>query len=76
MQSTESGLILSSSASSGAMGMQDAVLGEVLAVGSDVNVKVKKGDKILYSKYSTSDISVPDGDVTFVAQKSVLATLS
>lgn len=56
--------------------MQDAVIGEVLAVGSEVEVKVKKGDKVLFSKYSTSDVSVPDGEVTFVAQKSVLAVLS
>lgn len=58
------------------MGLQDAIIGEVIAVGKDVEVAVKTGDKILYSKYSTSDISVPDGEVTFVAQKSILATLS
>ena len=51
-------------------------MGEVVAVGKDVDIKVKKGDKVVYSKYSTSDVSIPDGDVTFVAQKSVLATLS
>lgn len=56
--------------------MQDAVIGEVLAVGSEVDVKVKKGDKVLFAKYSTSDVEVPDGQVTFVAQKSVLAVLS
>lgn len=58
------------------MGLQDAIVGEVIAVGKDVEIAIKAGDKVLYSKYSTSDISVQDGDVTFVAQKSVLATLS
>ena len=76
MQTSESGLIISSKTSNPAMGLQDAVIGEVVAVGSEVDIAVKAGDKVLYTKYSTSDISVPDGDVTFVAQKSVLATLS
>jgi chaperonin GroES len=58
------------------MSLQDAQIGVVVAVGSEVDIAVKKGDKVIYSKYSTSDVSVPDGDVTFVAQKSVLATLS
>lgn len=67
---------MASKTTSPAMGIQDAVIGQVVAVGSEVDIAVKKGDKVLYTKYSTSDISVPDGDVTFVAQKSILATLS
>ena len=58
------------------MGISDAVIGQVLAVGSEVEVKVAKGDTVVYSKYSTSDIPAPGGDVTFVAQKSILAVLS
>ena len=58
------------------MGLQDAIIGQVVAVGKEVEISVKAGDKVLYSKYSTSDITAQDGDVTFVAQKSVLATLS
>lgn len=73
IQVTAGGLVMSSGSTKA---IQDAVIGEVLAVGGEVDIKVKAGDKILYSKYSTSDVSVPDGEVTFVAQKSVLATLS
>lgn len=58
------------------LGISDAVIGTVLAVGNEVNVKVNKGNTIVYSKYSTSDIPSPEGDVTFVAQKSILAVLS
>ena len=76
MQTTEGGLIISTKASTPSMSLAEALVGEVVAVGKDVDIKVKKGDKIVYSKYSTSDVSIPDGDVTFVAQKSVLATLS
>ena len=75
LQTSAGGIIMSTSSKGGAA-IQDAVVGEVLAVGGEVDIKVSKGDKIVYSKYSTSDVSVPDGDVTFVAQKSVLATLS
>lgn len=67
---------MSSKASSPAIGMQDAVIGEVVAVGGDVDISVSKGDKVLYTKYSTSDITAAEGDVTFVAQKSILAKLS
>ncbi len=45
-------------------------------MGDDVDIAVKKGDKVLYSKYSSSDVEVGEGNITFVAQKSILATLS
>ena len=48
----------------------------VLAVGEEVDIGVAKGDRVLFSKYSSSDVEVPDGEVCFVAQKSVLAKLS
>ena len=48
----------------------------VLAVGDEVDIGVATGDKVLFSKYSSSDVEVPDGEVCFVAQKSVLAKLS
>jgi len=76
MQTTDGGIILSTKTSTPSMSLQDALIGVVVAVGSEVDIKVQKGDKVLYSKYSTSDVAIPDGDVTFVAQKSVLATLS
>ena len=56
--------------------MQDAVIGKVLAKGEDVDISVNVGDTVLFSKYSTSDVKVPDGEVIFAAQKSVLAVLS
>jgi chaperonin GroES len=71
--STSGGLLLTAGATKA---VQDAVIGEVLALGDDVDIGVKKGDKVLFSKYSTSDVKVDDGEVCFVAQKSILATLS
>ncbi|KAK9863962.1 hypothetical protein WJX84_008469 [Apatococcus fuscideae] len=74
-QKSSGGLILTSSS---APAMQDAIIGKVVAVGSAVSeeVKVKVGDNVLYSKYSTSDVETAGGPITFVAEKSILAVLS
>ncbi len=76
MQKSAGGLLLTSS--SAVPNMQDAIIGKVLAVGGALSeeVKVKVGDKVLYSKYSTSDVETASGNITFVAEKSILAVLS
>ncbi len=56
--------------------MGDALVGEVVAVGDDVDLGVKVGDVIVYQKYSSADVETGAGDLTFVASKSVLATLA
>ena len=54
--------------------IQEAIVGKVLAVGEDLEIQA--GDTVIYSKYSTTDVKTPEGDISFVAQKSILATLS
>ena len=56
--------------------MDDAIIGTVVSVGEDVDIGVSVGDMVLFTKYGSSDIEVPNGEVCFVAQKSVLAKLS
>lgn len=73
MQVTEGGLLLTSGTTKA---VSDAVIGKVLAKGADVDIEVNIGDTVIFTKYSTSDVKVPDGEVIFVAQKSVLAVLS
>ncbi|KAL4457519.1 hypothetical protein ABPG75_012384 [Micractinium tetrahymenae] len=75
VESQTAGGILLAPSSSG-RGMQDAIVGTVIAVGEDVDIGVAAGDRVLFSKYSSSDLEVPDGEVCFVAQKSILAKLS
>lgn len=41
-----------------------------------LQVEVANGDTVLFSKYGTSDVAVPDGEVCFVQEKSILAKLS
>ncbi|CAG9464180.1 unnamed protein product [Pedinophyceae sp. YPF-701] len=57
--------------------MQDTLIGDVVAVGPDVTLELKKGDVVMFSKFGgTSDLEVADGEVCFVAQTTVLAKLS
>ena len=73
------GVILSAGLSGGAtLPQQDALVGTVVAVGEEVALEgVAVGDSVLFTKYSSSDVSLPDGgEVCFVAEKSVLAKLS
>ncbi len=46
----------------------------VESVGPDVKT-VKKGDKIVYKNYSTTDIKVDDTDYIILKEEDVLATL-
>jgi chaperonin GroES len=72
-QVTSGGILLAGSAK---QALADALVGTVVAVGDDVDLDVKKGDAVLFSKYSSSDVAVADGEVCFVAQRSILAKLS
>jgi chaperonin GroES len=53
----------------------DAHFGEVLAVGGEVKLGVAPGDVIVYNKYAMAEVEVPEGEVVFVAEKSVLGKL-
>lgn len=48
---------------------------QVLAVGSEVKLSVKAGDKVVFNKYAMAEVEVPDGDIIFVAEKSILGKL-
>jgi chaperonin GroES len=41
--------------------------------GKDVQMQVKVGDKILYSKYSGSEFKIDGKDVTILRQSDILA---
>lgn len=73
MQKTAGGILLTSSATPK---MDDALIGTVMAVGNEVDIGVSVGDLVLFTRYGSSDVEVPDGEVCFVAQKSILAKLS
>lgn len=48
---------------------------QVLAVGDEVDLPIKAGDMILFQKYAMAEVEVKEGQILFVAQKSVVAKL-
>lgn len=69
---TASGLYLPENAA-GERGQQ----GTVVAVGSDKEIKVKKGDTVIFKRYGTSEELKIDGvDHVLLAAKDVLAIVS
>ena len=69
MQVTSGGVLLSANK---AAGSDQAQLGEVVDMGSKVEIKLVKGDTIVFQKYGTTDIEASDGKVVFVNAASVL----
>lgn len=71
---TASGIVLPQAA------QEKPQLAEVIAVGpggivdgKEIEMKVKVGDKVLYSKYSGSDFKIDGQDVTIFRQSDILA---
>lgn len=72
-QSASIGGILLPSAPSKAN--SDAHFGTVVAIGADVKLELKEGDAVVFQKYAMAEVEVPEGEILFVAEKSVLGVL-
>ncbi len=48
---------------------------QVIAIGAEVDLPLKKGDAIVYQKYAVAEVEVPDSTLIFVAQKSVIGVM-
>ena len=75
-ETTKSGIILTSSA------QEKPQEAEVIAVGpggmvdgKEVKMQVKEGDKIIYSKYSGTEVKLEDEDLIIVKQSDILAII-
>ncbi len=49
--------------------------GRVIAIGSDKKIEVKKGDKVIFSKYGPTKIKVENKDYLIVSQDDILAII-
>ena len=67
-EKTASGLYLPDSSK------EKPVVAEVLAVGPDAKA-VKKGDKIVYKEYSTTELKINDVEYLIVKEEDILATV-
>jgi chaperonin GroES len=47
----------------------------VLTIGTEVKLPLAVGDKVVFNKYAMAEVEVPDGDILFVAEKSILGKL-
>ena len=75
-ETTQSGIILAGSAK------EKPQFAEVIAVGpggvvdgKEVKMQVKEGDKIIYSKYSGTEVKLEDEDLIIVKQSDILAII-
>ena len=67
---TKGGILLTSSAK------EKPQMAEVLAVGpgaKDVEMVVKVGDKVVYTKYAGTEVKVDGGEVIVIKQNDILA---
>lgn len=67
METTKSGILLGEAKEAPAYAI-------VESVGPDVKT-IKKGDKIVYKNYSTTDVKIEDKDYIILKEEDVLATL-
>lgn len=67
-EKTASGLYLPDSSK------EKPVTAEVVAVGPDAT-QVKKGDKIVYKEYSTTELKIKDVEYLIVKEEDILATV-
>jgi chaperonin GroES len=49
--------------------------GVVIAIGSDKKIKVKPGQKVIYSKYSGNEVKQGDAEYLLVKNEDILAIL-
>lgn len=53
----------------------EAHFATVVSMGEDVDIPIAIGDNIVYQKYAMAEVEVPDGELVFVAQKSILGKM-
>ena len=75
-ETTKSGIVLAGK------GKEKRQQAEVVAVGpggmvdgKEVKMQVKEGDKIIYSKYSGTEVKLDDEDLIIVKQSDILAVI-
>ena len=72
-EKTSSGIVLVASA------QEKPQMAEVLAVGpgtDDVKMELKVGDKVIYSKYSGTDVKLDEEELIVVKQSDILAIIA
>ncbi len=69
---TETGIYLPETAESGSEKPQ---IGKVIEVGSSDEIVIKKGDKVIYNKYSGTEVSLKNENYLIVKNEDILAVI-
>ncbi len=69
---TETGIYLPETADTG---NEKPQIGEVVAVGDSDKITVNKGDKVIYNKYSGTEVSIDNTDYLIVKNEDILAVI-
>lgn len=67
---TKSGIVLPSGA-----GEDRPQEGKIIAVGDDKKIKVKKGQKVIFAKYSGTEIKIGDQEYMIMKNEDILAVV-
>jgi chaperonin GroES len=70
---TDSGIYLPDSASSSQDRPQ---IGKIIAVGEGEDIKVKEGDRVIYSKFAGNEVDVEDEKLLIVKNEDILAIIA
>ncbi|MEM2073988.1 MAG: co-chaperone GroES [Nitrososphaeria archaeon] len=54
---------------------EKSIVGEVLDVGEDESIKVKPGDRVVYDKYSGTEVEIDGEKYLIVKYKDILAKI-
>ena len=75
-ETTKSGIVLTGSAKEKPQEAEVVAVGPGGIVdGKEVKIEVKLGDKVLYSKYSGTDVKLDDEEYIIVRQNDILAVV-
>lgn len=67
---TKTGIYLPDSASE-----EKSQRGKIIAVGDDKEIKVKKGQTVIFREYSGTDVKIKDEDYVIVKNEDILAVI-
>lgn len=70
-ETTEGGIVIPESAQE----KDNYIKAEVLAVGTDENIEVEKGDKVILSGFSGTGVEMGGKELTIVKDKDILAKI-
>ena len=74
-ETTKSGIVLPGQAKEKPQQAEVIAVGPGVVDGKEIKMQVKPGDKVIYSKYSGTEVKVEEEDYIIVKQNDILAVI-